>query len=375
MTQIVPGLPPLSPELRATVPLLQAGAGIAEEAVAPGGRVHHIWDEVTSGELFASALHLSPDRIRRASEMARDVGNALKDVWKNLEDSVRKALDLPAIEHAVSPEDRERIASIARNVGMGVGLAGAGVLGAAGIYKLVAGIRRHERGGVLDGLVDLTAGAAVAASVAAVGPLGLVLGPLAATVGVARGGYNAWRGYRQGASRPEIQGFLDAGNNSLAFARLLGKQAPALGAAALVLAPMAATVQLARGYWDLSTGIREHVNEKKVQGLADVASAVGLALAVCGPLAVPGVALVGLSSAAKVLYQFNGKARRRMDRAVDRMTPRLEKVMGRVETVVDPVVNRVRGLVERVTGVHRGEDPAPSEPTKVDESKVGDPTP
>lgn len=339
-----------------------AHAALATHSVAssaPTKKVQELWREVTSGELFASALHLSPERIRSASESARDVGHGMKDVWKNLEDGVRKTLHLPALERHVSPAGRDHIADIARTVGYGVGFAGAGVLAAAGVYKLASGVRTHQKAKVLDGLVDLTAGAAVAASVAAWGPGGLVLGPAAAVVGVLRGGCNAYAGYRAGASRDEIQGFLDAGNNAVVFARLVGTHVPALGVAAIILAPIAASVQLSRGYCDLSNGIAHKSNEKKVQGLADVCAAVGLAASAFGPLAVPGVALVGLGSAVKVLYQFSPRARRRMDRVVDRATPRLEKIVARTDRVVDPVLARIRVLIERATGVKRGDEPAP----------------
>jgi hypothetical protein len=320
--------------------------------------MEHLWREVTSGELFASALHLSPARIREAAGSARDVGNALKDVWKNADDTVRKALDLPVVEHRVSPHDRDHIVAVARTVGYGVGFAGAGVLGAAGAYKIASAIRHRSRAQLLDGLVDLGAGAAVAASVAAWAPGGLLLGPAAAALGIVRGGYNAWHGYRSGQTRNEIQGFLDAGNNAVAFSRLI----PALATGAMLLAPLAAGVQLCRGGWDLSRGIAEGSNEKKVQGLADVCAAVGLALSAAGPLAVPGVALVGVGSAVKVLYQFSPTARKKLDHAVERATPRLQPMMEKVEARVAPLLARARAVIEKVTGHKRGDEPAPPAP-------------
>jgi len=318
-----------------------------------------LWREVTSGELLDSALRLNPGKVHELGESARSVGNGLKDAWREVEDGARKVLHLPAVERRIDPQDRETIASVARGVGTAVGYGGAGVLALAGIAKLASGVRHHEKSRVLEGLVDLGGGAAVVAAVAAWGPGAAVLAPLAAALGGIRGGYNAWTGYRAGASRNEIQGFLDGSRAAATFCRLLGGSSGILATTSMVLGPIACGIQAARGFWDLSTGLKESNNEKKLQGLADVVTAVGMGLSLSGALTVPGVALVVVASAAKIGYQFSGRARRRLDHRLDRMTPTLGRVVGRLDRAVDPVLTRIRPWIERITGVHRGEDQEP----------------
>lgn len=324
------------------------------------------WREMLSGELFEVGLRLTPDKIHDSVEAAKSVGGALKGAWKDLEGHIRNVLSLPEVGERISPETRQRLTDTVVDVATYVGYTAAGIQGLAGLYKIVSGRKQGELARVLEGSLDLATSAVIATTIAGVPGVPLVLGPLAAVLGVTRGGYNALVGYRKGDSRHEIQGFLDSTRSLGIFFRLLGSLSPALATTGAILGPIAGAVQLSRGYYDLTTGIKEGSKKKQVQGLADVGTAVGLTMSLTGLGTIPGVALVAVSTGAKVLYQFNDRFQAWSDRRLDTLRPGLEKVTAKVDAAVEPLLEKVRPLIARWTGVERGSEQDEAPPTSPD---------
>ena len=320
------------------------------------------WRELFSGELFEIGLKFRPDQLRDTVSAAKDVGTSLRDVWKDLKKKVGDVLEIPQVEQVIDPADREKVADVVLTVARGLGYTAAGVQGLGGAYKLVKGFKTGSTGQKLEGLFDLTTSAAVATTIAGLGVVPLVLGPLAATMGVARGAFNTVAGFKSGDARQEIQGLLDTTRSASVGLRMLGQHVGGLGVAGAVLGPIAGAIQLSRGYYDLSTGLAKKNKPKQVQGLTDIATAVGLTASLTGVGTIPGIALMAVAMGSRVLYQFNDRFEAWADRRLDKWEPGLNKAVKAVDRVVEPVIEKVRPLVETVIGVGRGSTPLPPSP-------------
>ena len=318
------------------------------------------WRELFSGELFEIGLKFRPDQLRDTVSAAKDVGTSLRDVWKDLKKKVSDVLEIPQVEQVIDPADREKVTDVILTVARGLGYTAAGVQGLGGAYKLVKGFKTGSTGQKLEGLSDLTTSAAVATTIAGLGIVPLVLGPLAATMGVARGAFNTVAGFKSGDGRQEIQGLLDTTRSASVGLRMLGQHVSGLGVAGAVLGPIAGAIQLSRGYYDLSTGLAQKSKPKQVQGLTDIATAVGLTASLTGVGTIPGIALMAVAMGSRVLYQFNDRFEAWADRRLDKWEPGLSNAVKTVDKVVEPVIAKVRPLVESVIGVGRGTVPAPS---------------
>lgn len=342
-------------------PSPSAGASLLEsklDTVSLQGttKSEKFWRELFSGELFEIGLKLRPDHIHNTISAAKDLGTGLKDVWEDLRKKVLDVLELPQVERVLDPASRERTTEIILTVARGLGYTAAGVQGLGGVYKLINGYKKGNTSQKLDGLTDITTAGAVATTIAGLGIVPLIMGPVAAAMGVTRGAYNAVKGFKTGNARQEIQGLLDTTRSASVGLRLLGQHVAGLGLAGMVLGPIAGGIQFSRGYYDLSSGLAEKSKPKQVQGLTDIATAVGLTASLTGVGTIPGIALMAVAMGTRVLYQFNDRFENWMNKKLDRWEPGLTRATDKVGQIVDPMIEKVRPLFERVTGWHHGED-------------------
>ncbi len=335
----------------------QSSEVLSSRAGKPAKGKEGFWREVFSGELFEIGLKLRPDQLRDTVSAAKDVGTSLRDVWKDLKKKVGDVLEIPQVEQIIEPAEREKVTQVILSVARGLGYTAAGVQGIGGAYKLVKGVQTGNTGQKLEGLFDLTTSAAVATTIAGLGIVPLVMGPVAAAMGVARGSYNAVAGFKSGDGRQEIQGLLDATRSASVGLRMLGQHVAGLGVAGAVLGPIAGAIQLSRGYYDLSTGLAKESKPKQVQGLTDIATAVGLTASLTGVGTIPGIALVAVAMGSRVLYQFNDRFEAWADKKLDSWSPALQKVVSRVDKAIEPIITKVRPLIEAASGVGRGSEP------------------
>lgn len=315
----------------------------------------HFWRELFSGELQEIGIHLNPDHIHATVDGAKSIGSGLRDAWEDLGKKVSDLFKLADLDTRISPEFQEKATEVVLQTARGLGYAAAGLQGIGGLHKLRKGIQKKNLGDKIDGVFDLSTSAAVATTVAGMGIGPLVLGPLAATMGVVRGGYNAVKGFRKGDGRLEIQGGLDMVRSASVGLRLLGKQAPGLAVAGKVLGPIAGVIQASRGFYDLSAGLEKADKSKQVQGLSDIAAATGLTLAMTGVGTIPGIALAAVAMGSRVLYQFSDKFQGWADQKLDKWGPGLKTATKAVNKVVNPVIHAVRPLVEKTLGRNRGQ--------------------
>ncbi len=290
------------------------------------------------------------DDVDALAQAARDAGNSLKGVWSNLKGVVGKALGMSVVRENLSEDTRENLTRIAEVAAYGVGFTASGVMGLAAFAKLRSGLRKHDRSRVLDGMANLAAGASIAASVAGLGPARAVLAPLAAALGVARGGANAAGGFTAHETRQEIQGVLDGTRSFGTLCRLGAGLLGPLAVVAAVVAPVAGAIQAGRGFHDLRVGLRESCNKKELNGLADLGVALGTTLALTGVGTIPGIALTVACSTVKAAYQFHKGSRQRLDRILDRVEPGLRRGIRSVERATRPVARRIAPLRQRLAG-------------------------
>lgn len=349
------GLAKASTEL-APSPMAASEAPVDKVELHKDSKAEKFWRELFSGELFEIGLKLRPDHIHQTVSAAKDLGVGLKDTWDDLRRKVLDFLKLPQVESVIDPASRERTTEIVLAVARGLGYSAAGVQGLGGIYKLARGIKKGNTSQKLDGLTDIATAGAVATTIAGLGIVPLVMGPVAAAMGVARSGYNAVAGFRTGNARQEIQGLLDTTRSASVCLRLLGQHVAGLGLAGMVLGPIAGGIQLSRGYYDLSSGLAEKSKPKQIQGLTDIATAVGLTASLTGVGTIPGIALMAVAMGTRVLYQFNDRFENWMNHKLDKWAPGLTKATDKVDKWTAPAIEKVRPLFEHVTGWHRGQD-------------------
>lgn len=314
------------------------------------------WDELFGGELQEIGVYLSPENIQTTVEGARALGESLRKTWSGLRERVTGLFDLDKDASTFDSEFREKAADVVVGTAKTIGFAAAGVQGIGGLYKLGVGIRDKDLGKTIGSVFDLSTAAAVATTVAglAVGPL--VLSPLAAGLGVVRGGYGAVKGFLTGNGRQEIQGALDATRSASVGLKLAGGISTGLATAGAVLGPIAGLIQFSRGHYDLSHGLQTENKAKQWQGLTDIASAAGLTLALTGVGTIPGIAVTSLSLGSRLLYQFNDKFEDYANQKLEANRPTLAKSVEVVDKISQPVILAGRAAIEWVFGTKRGED-------------------
>ena len=309
-----------------------------------------LWQTLTSGELLQMGLHLSPAKLAEALSASRDLGKGLGQSWRDIKDTFRKVLHLPVVAQHLDPEAAQKISRITMSVVSGVGYAAAGVQGLAGISKLASGLKEGNRAKQLDGTLDLAMAGAIGTTIASAGIASLILVPLAASLGLARGLIHSVAGYRKGDAQQEVQGALDGTRSVGILGSMLGHVNPLLATAGAICGPIAGVIQLCRGFLDLRAGLTEKSKNKQLQGLTDIGSALGLVLASTGIGTIPGVILTAASVATRVLYPLNDKFQKRCDRLLERCQPGLEKGVAGVEKVALPVIEVVRPILDKILG-------------------------
>jgi len=315
------------------------------------------WNQVTSGELFEASLRLSPEKIQQGLDATRDLGKSLGGAWKDLRDNVRKVFDLPMVDEVVSSQDREKISEITVAVAASLGYAAAGIQGLAGLAKIRKARGENHQMKKLEGYLDLATAGAIASHIAGMAILPVVLGPIAAGLGMARGGIHAVAGWKAGDTRREVQGLLDATRSTAILGTIVGSRVPWMATTAAVFAPVAGVIQASRGFIDLRDGVRGGEPARRFQGLADIGSAVGLTMAATGAGAIPGAVLTGLCVGARLLYSLSDRFEAWADRKLDRVQPQLETAVGAVEKVWNPILYGLRGLLEKATGWQHPDTP------------------
>jgi hypothetical protein len=293
-------------------------------------------------------LHFDHERIDDFSRVFKSMGGVLKDGWKIVRDIPRKILNHPIIIDKVDKDDRDFWSDLGGQVGMVAGFAAAGGHAMAGALKVTSGVKQGNWGRGLDGLVDIASGTSLALAVAGLTGARLVVAPIAATINMIRGGYNAAQGFRRGDSRKQLQGTLDVTRSAGSFGRLLRKHSPVFGVMGVALAPVAGALQAGRGLHDMATGIKNDDNRKKIKGLVDVATAVGTALAFAsGPAVIPGIALAVAANLVKVGYQLSPKFRKKVDKVLDQHEDKLKTMVDKSEQFSAPVVNAYKKFMAR----------------------------
>lgn len=318
---------------------------------------NNLWQTLTSGELLQLGLHLSPAKLAEAISTTKDLGKSLGQSWHDIQDAFRKLLHLPAVAQHIDPETAQKISRITMGVVSGVGYAAAGVQGLAGFSKLHDGFKEKNRMKQLDGTLDLAMAGAIGSTIASAGVAPLILVPLAATLGLARGVIHSVAGYRKGNSQQEVQGALDGTRSVGILGAMLGHVNPMLATAGAICGPIAGVIQSCRGFLDLRAGLKESDKSKQLQGLTDIGSALGLVLASTGIGTIPGVILTATSVGARVLYPLSPKFQKRCDRGLERCQGALEKGVRGVERVTDPVLHAVRPILDKIIGKDKPEPP------------------
>ena len=317
------------------------------------------WKEVGLGDFLEKRLHLTPERINSTVESSRDLGKSVAVSWPNLRDQVEKVLGHPLLGHLPVESD-----TMAGAVMYGAGTLGygvAGIEGLAGVAKLISGFRRGSKARVLEGFLDLTAGAAIASTIVGAGSVPLILGPIAGGLGIARGAVHAVKAYQEANPAARVQGILDATRSAAVMSSLLGYYHPAGNIVACVLGPVAATVQACRGYVHLSSGLKKQDKASQLSGLADIGAAVGMTMTF-GGMAIPGITLTVASTVAKLAYKVFPAVERGTNKALGFANLPLRLTVQTVDAAVDPVLAVVRHWIDTHTDWQHGEDSKPDKP-------------
>ena len=350
------------PHTKATVSK-PAPAKAGEEQAVPlaKDKKEGFWSEVFSGELSEMATRFTDEHLGTVTDAAESLGEGLGKTWHSLKDKVSNVLDIPESVVKADPESMDKMASVVVKVAKGLGFAAAGVQGFGGIYKLTKGVKEKDTGKKIGGIFDITMALAVGTTVAGL-PMGpLVLGPVAAAMGVARGSYNGVKGFKTGDTRKEVQGLVDGTRSLSVGLKFMGQHSSALGMAGAILSPVVGAIQMTRGFIDLSTGLEVENKEKQIRGITDMAAAVGLVASATGIGTIPGIALLGAAMGARVLYQFSDKFQAWTDKRLDKWEPTLKRGTKVVEAGFKPIIGVVRPWVEKLTGWKHGSQ-KPTEP-------------
>lgn len=319
----------------------------------PGPEKDAWWREVGL-DFLENKLHLTPERINSTVESARDLGKSLAMQWHKLSQTLGKVLAHPWVEN-LDPKFQDKTEATALYAAGGIGLGVAGIEGLAGVAKLVHGVRHNKPSKMLEGLLDVTAGAAIASTIMGLGGLPLVLGPIAAGLGVARGAMHAVKGYQAAEPGKEVQGFLDSSRSAVVMCSLLGYHTAVAATVGAVIGPVAAAVQACRGYVTLRTGLEKEDKGKQINGLADIGTAVGLTLTFSG-LVVPGLAITVGSAAAKFLYKVLPPVEWAGDKLLSVANRPLKTGVKAIELTIEPAFQKVRNWIDTHSPWQHGED-------------------
>ena len=293
-------------------------------------------------------LHIDHDRIDDFGRITKDVGNGLKEAWKYLKDIPAKVFDHPIIADKVDDDQKDFWTDLTGQVGVVAGFTAAGGYAVASGVKLTNGVRKGNWGKALDGLVDMASGTSLALAVAGLTGARALVAPIAASINLVRGAFNMFVGFKRGDERRQIQGGLDMSRAVGSFGRLLKSHGAVFKGVGVAMAPVAGALQAGRGFYDLNTGLKNKDRRKEVQGLADICAAVGTAMAFASGVAVvPGVALAVAANLVKIGYQLSPKFRKKVDKGLIKIEPTLLKAVDKVERFTQPVVKAWKDLMGR----------------------------
>lgn len=330
------------------------------EAPAPQHEPEGWWHEIGLGGILQDKLHLTPERINSTVESARDLGKTVAVTWPNLRGQVEKVLGHPLLDGRFPNASGHIEGAVMVSTGaLGYGLAG--VEGLAGAARIVSGIRHGSKSRILEGALDLTSGAAIAATIFGTGSLPLVLGPVAGGLGIARSAVRVVKAYQQAKPEEEVQAFMDGTRSAAVMATLVGYTYPGAKIFADILGPVAAVVQGSRGYVSLSQGLKKDDKARQVAGLADLGTAVGLTLTFNG-LMVPGMAVTVASSAVHLAYKILPRFERATNATLGFFRVPMKVGMAAVDSVVDPIFNNVRKWIDEHSPWQHGEEKPPDKP-------------
>lgn len=306
------------------------------------------------GSVLEKTLHLKPDTIEHTVDGARDLGKNLAMSWYNLDAKLGKWITHPLVEK-VNPLTQDTTSEVLLSGATAVGVGVVAIEGLAGVAKLIHGVRHGSKARMLEGFLDFTAGAAIASTLIGVGGWPLVLGPIAAGLGVARGGVHAVKGYQAANPSREVQGFLDASRSAAVMCKLLSYNVPVAGVVGGLLGPLATAVQACRGYVTLRTGLEEQNKSKQIDGLADIGTATGLTLAFSG-LVLPGIAVTVASAGAKLLYKVLPPAEWVGNKLLTLAEKPLKTAVKTIELTIEPAFQKVRRFIDEHSPWQHGEE-------------------
>lgn len=294
-------------------------------------------------------LLMNQERLEDAGKVLKNIGSGLKGAWNQVKDAPSRLFHLPILDGKVDEQQQKKWLQLAESVGLTLGFVAAGGHALGGALKIASGHQQRDNSRKLDGIVDIATAATLTATVAGFGGARAVLAPLAAALNIYRGGHNSGHGFKTHNGREQLQGALDAVRSAGSIGRLLKTQAAFFQVAGIALAPIAGTLQAGRGLHDISIGLKNSDNKKELDGLADIATAVGTALAFAsGAAVIPGVALAVAASIAKITYQLSPKARKKMDPWIDKLEPKLERAVAQVDKFTEPVRKAWRAVMSRL---------------------------
>lgn len=316
---VIPSTPPARPALQKP----------------PARKEESFWKEFDH-DVREFLLHADAEKLRDLGQLARNIGNAVRGVWK-------------VVDPQDIVQDDPHWASISDTVGVSAGLMAAGGAAILGVTKLVRGFRAGHHGKKLDGLVDLGAATTLTLTALALGTAKLVAAPITATLNAVRGAYNVVRGFKQNDERKQLQGLLDITRSVGGFSRSFKRFSPAFGVAGTILAPVTGILQGGRGLMDISLGVRNGDKKRMVRGLADMATAVGTTMAFASGVAViPGVVLAVAANVLKGAYQVSPRFRGWVDGKLDKHEGKLQKLVDGADRLARPLVNGWRKLLDKI---------------------------
>lgn len=306
------------------------------------------WKE-RADEVREFLLFVDQERLEDAGRLLKGIGSGLKGAWQQIKELPSKALRIPILAEKVSPQQQETLLGLGETVGRVAGFVAVGGHALGGALKVASGHQQRDTSRKLDGIVDMATAGTLAATVAGIPGARTVLAPLAAAFNVFRGSYNAQHGFQINDDRKQLQGTLDAVRSAGSVARLLQSQGPFLGALGVALAPLAGALQAGRGLHDLSLGLKNEDNKKQLQGLVDIASAVGTGLAFAsGAAVVPGVVLAVAAGLVKVAYEVSPRTRRKVDSLLERHESKLETLANKADQVSQPIQRAWKRALHRL---------------------------
>ncbi len=305
------------------------------------------WSELGS-DIREWLFQIDPEKVEDFGRLVKSAGSGLKGAWKQVRDIPRRLLDLPLVKDRVGEGEAEKWAGVALRLGQAVGFSAAGGHALAGLVKAIQGRKKGDTSRLLDGLVDTATAVVIAASVGGLGLARAIAAPIGSGLNALKGGYNAVRGFKERDGRKQIQGVLDATRSAGSIGRMLSAHSVALKVAGIGLAPVAGALQTGRGLHDLATGLRNDDNKKELKGLVDIATAVGTAMAFASGVAViPGIALAVTANLAKLAYQLSPRVRKKMDRGIDKLEPRMARALEKTDQLTAPIRKAWHSLMGR----------------------------